>query len=82
MARKKKRQEAAAAVKEGTKEVQDEMNNLHSQIARMQEEHDELCDDDINTHDLKKERNKEFKTRMQEFETENDKRLKQIRDDY
>lgn len=48
----------------------------------MQEEHDELCDDDINTHDLKKERNKEFKTRMQEFETENDKRLKQIRDDY
>jgi hypothetical protein len=48
----------------------------------MQDEHDELCDDDINTHDMKKERNKEFKTRMGEFETENDKRLKQIREDY
>lgn len=48
----------------------------------MQHEHDELCDDDINTHDLKKERNKEFKQRMNEFENENDKRLAQIREDY
>jgi hypothetical protein len=33
MARKKKRQDAAAAVKEGTKEVQDEMNAIQAQIA-------------------------------------------------
>ena len=68
LVRKKKRKEAQTAVNIVNKDKQDAIAQIQDDIQKMQIEHDELGDNDINTREKKKERDREFKERMAEFD--------------
>ena len=46
----------------------DEIAQIQDEIQKMQLEHDDLGGDNINTRAMKKERDREFKERMAEFD--------------
>lgn len=66
--RKKKRKEAQSAVNIVNKDKMDEIAQIQDEIQKMQLEHDDLGGDNINTRAMKKERDREFKERMAEFD--------------
>ena len=81
-ARKKKRQEAQNAVNDKVQEKQDRINEIQDSIQKQQIENDEAGENDINSRALKKQRDKEFKEKMTEYDNINDEKLNNVRQEY
>ena len=63
-------------------EKQDKINEIQDSIQKQQIENDELGEGDINSRGLKKQRDKEFKEKMVEFDNANDEKLNNVRQEY
>jgi len=69
-------------VNDKVQEKQDKINEIQDSIQKQQIENDELGEGDINSRGLKKQRDKEFKEKMVEFDNANDEKLNNVRQEY